>query len=285
MWRLKTALSRLSYSKEDESTTESKHERSKSLPSPPSSFQSSAPAASRPSTATTSSRPVSASAASTVLRTPELIEMILMHLSMQELLPIQRTSHAVRDIILSSALLKRKLFLAPALAESTDQETDNPFLKNFFPTLGTYLLTGNPKWRPKFIKALSEDEMERIGEEFWECETASWKGMFLTQPPVKEMTLYAGLEEGKGGGSVKDLVNAQVSIKAKDGVTMGMVVDASVKARRKARCGDVRRNDSGYASLKIDEVGGDDVVAKVQHDEISVAVVEIDPMDGFEIEE
>lgn len=184
---------------------------------------------------------------------------------------------------MSSASLKRKLFLAPALVESADQETDNPYLKNFFPTLGTYLLTGNPKWRPKFIKALSEDEMERIGEEFWECETASWKDMYLTQPPVKEMTLYAGFEEGKGGGSVKDLVNAQVSIKAKDGVTMGMVVDASIKARRKARCGDVRRNDSGYASLDVGEVRRGSTV-KVQHDEISVAVVEIDPLDGFENE-
>lgn len=125
--------------------------------------------------------------------------------------------------------------------------------------------------------------MERIGEEFWECETASWKDMYLTQPPVKEMTLYAGFEEGKGGGSVKDLVNAQVSIKAKDGVTMGMVVDASIKARRKARCGDVRRNDSGYASLDVGEVRRGSTV-KVQHDEISVAVVEIDPLDGFENE-
>lgn len=126
--------------------------------------------------------------------------------------------------------------------------------------------------------------MERIGEEFWECETASWRDMFLTQPPVKEMTLYAGFEEGRGGRSMKDLVNAQVSIKAKDGVTMGMVVDASVKARRKAGGGDVRRNDSGYASLDIDEIERD-VIVKEQRDEISIAVVEIDPLDVFEIEE
>jgi len=90
--------------------------------------------------------------------------------------------------------------------------------------------------------------------------------MYLTQPPVREMTLYAGFEEGKGGRSVQDLVNAQVAIKSADGVTMGMVFDASVKARRKARCGDVRRNDSGYASLDISEM---------ERDDISIDVVEI----------
>lgn len=99
--------------------------------------------------------------------------------------------------------------------------------------------------------------------------------MYLTQPPVKEMTLYAGFEEGKGGRSVHDLVNAQVAIKSVHGVTMGMVVDASAKARRKARCGDVRRNDSGYASLDISEVGRDEIV-KVETDTISIAVVEVE---------
>jgi hypothetical protein len=209
---------------------------------------------------------LSLSAASTVLRTPELVEMILMHLNMQELLPLQRTSRAFRDIILASAPLKRKLFLAPASHESTNQETDNPYLKALFPTLGTYLLTGNPKWRPKFIKAITEEDMERIDELFWACETSSWRNMYLTQPPAKEMTVYAGFEQGKGGRSVEELVNAQVSMRSATGVTMGMVFDSSAKARRKARCGDVRRNDSGYASLDISEM---------ERDDISVAVVEI----------
>jgi hypothetical protein len=186
---------------------------------------------------------------------------------MQEILPLQRTSRAFRDVILASAPLKRKLFLTPALQESRNQETDNPYLKALFPTLGTYLLTGNPKWRPKFIKAITEDDTERIDDIFWNCETASWRNMYLTQPPVREMTVYAGFEQGKGGRSAEDLVNAQVAIKSADGVTMGMVFDASVKARRKARCGDVRRNDSGYASLDISET---------ERDEISVAVVEIE---------
>jgi len=92
----------------------------------------------------------------------------------------------------------------------------------------------------------------RLGDKFWECETASWRNMVLTQPPVKEMVVYAGLEDGKGGSRrIEDLVNAQVAIKSVDGVTMGMVFDASIKARRKSRCGDVKRNDSGYASLDI----------------------------------
>lgn len=91
--------------------------------------------------------------------------------------------------------------------------------------------------------------------------------MYLTQPPVREMMVYAGFEEGKGGRSVEDLVNAQVAIKSAEGVTMGMIFDASVKARRKSRCGDVRRNDSGYASLDISEL---------ERDEISVAVVEVE---------
>lgn len=243
IWRIKSALCRLSSSREDEVLTIKKP---KTQPTPTS---------------------LSTSAASTVLRTPELLEMILMHLNMQEILPLQRISPAFRDIILSSASLKRKLFLAPAIHESANQETDNPYFKALFPTLGTYLLTGNPKWRPKFIKAITEEDTERIDDVFWACETASWRNMYLTQPPVRDMTVYAGFEEGKGGRSVQDLVSAQVAIKSADGVTMGMIFDASVKARRKARCGDVRRNDSGYASLDISEI---------ERDEISVAVVEVE---------
>jgi len=221
MWRLRSVLRRFSSGKDEETIHSSK-----------------------PIT------PISPSAAAKVLGTPELLEMILLHCTMQELLPLQRTSRHFRDIILSSAPLRRKLFLSEALHEDKNQQTDNPYLKERFPKLGTYLLQGNPKWRPKFIKALAEEDVLRLGPEFFRCETATWRNMLLTQPPVKEVVVYAGFEDGvKVSRNVEDLVNAQVSVKSAHGVTMGMIYDASAKANRKSKWSDVRRNDSGYGSI------------------------------------
>jgi hypothetical protein len=198
---------------------------------------------------------ISQSAAARVLQTPELLEMILVHLKMEEILFLQRVCHTWQDIILhDSLLLRRKLYLAPALVESPDYPTDNPFLKSRFPKFSTYLLTGKVKWRPKWVKALDDTDLHNLGDEFFECPTATWRGMLLTQPPIREVVVYVGAEEGgqSMGRSVQDLMQAQVVVKDERGVTMGMILEASERARRKsAEMGRGRRNDSGYASVEI----------------------------------
>jgi hypothetical protein len=202
-----------------------------------------------------------------VLKSPELLEMILNHLSMREILPLQSVCHVWRDIIMhDSPILGRKLFLTPALSDSPDYPTDNPFLKARFPKLSTYLLQGNIKWRPKWIKALDEAELRELGEEFFECESASWRRMLLTQPPIKEVVVYVAPPptpveiEGEKivRRGISELMDAQIVVKNKKGVTMGMILDASERARRKSI--GVRRNDSGYASIVVEE---EEVVAEV----------------------
>ena len=113
--------------------------------------------------------------------------------------------------------------------------------------------------------------------------------MLLTQPPVKEVVVYAGLEESsrpsssstarsssdgsfsetflKVPSSVDDLVQARVVVKNNSGVTMGMIFDASIEARRRsqviARKKLTERKDSGYASQRSDS-------------EVEVAIVEVE---------
>jgi hypothetical protein len=193
--------------------------------------------------------------ANAVLKTPELLEMILVHLDMREIFSFQRVCHHWQDIIMhDSLLLRRKLFLAPAFTDSPNYPTDNPFLKQRFPKFSTYLLQGNVKWRPKWVKALDESDLLRLGEEFFECETASWRRMLLTQPPIKEVVVYVspGVEapgEKKVARGIEELINAQVHVKDGKGVTMGMILEASAQAKK--RSVGVKRNDSGYASLDI----------------------------------
>jgi hypothetical protein len=183
--------------------------------------------------------------------------MILSHLDMNEILFLQRVCHTWQNIILRESIqLRRKLFLAPSLVESPDYPTDNPFLKDRFPTFAIYLLTGNVKWRPKWVKALDDTDLGRLGPEFFECQTASWRNMLLTQPPVKELVVYVGFDEGEKAATrgMQELLDAQVVIKDPQGVTMGMVLAASERARRKsAELGRGKRHDSGYASICIDE--------------------------------
>jgi hypothetical protein len=212
---------------------------------------------SRQSSSSSKDESISVSAASAVLRTPELLEMILSHLDMHELLFFQRVCHTWQDIILHDSLqLRRKLYLAPTLVDSPDYPTDNPFLKARFPKFSTYLLQGNVKWRPKWVKALDDTDLRRLGPEFFECGTATWRGMLLTQPPIKEFVVYVGFDEGEEPETrgVQELLEAQVVVRDEKGVTMGMIVEASEKARRRsAERGRGKRNDSGYASIMISE--------------------------------
>jgi len=176
---------------------------------------------------------------------------------MDEILFLQRVCHTWQDIILHDSIqLRRKLFLAPALVDSPDYPTDNPFLKARFPKFSTYLLQGSVKWRPKWVKALDGADLQRPGPEFFECQTATWRGMLLTQPPIKEVVVYVEFDEGEEvvKRDVNELLQAQVVIKDPKGVTMGMILAASERARRKsAELGRGRRNDSGYASICIGE--------------------------------
>lgn len=214
------------------------------------------------------------------------------HLDQEELLKAQRVCRRWKDVIAASTPLRRILYLAPTTKIEEHIPVDNVWLKDRFPDLGIYLLQGNPKWRPKYVKALAPADFERLGTEFFAEPDASWRNMLLTQPPVKEIVVYSNIEDSSKPApkknrrsllsrpveeeetrqpsipSMEEIIKASVTVKSKTGVTMGMVIDAGVEARRRGSMAAKRRmsdrKDSGYVSLE----GG-------QVDEIEVSVVEI----------
>jgi len=234
---------------------------------------------------------ITPSAAQAVLKTPELLELVLAHLDQEELLRAQRVCRRWKDMISSSLPLRRMLYLAPTLKIDERIPVDNAWLKSKFPELGIFLLQGNPKWRPKFVKALAPADFERLGTEFF-AQDASWRDMLLTQPPVKEIVVYSNIEDSSKPfarkskrsiftreqqeegtrqpsiPSMEEIMQASVTVKHKNGVTMGMIVDAGIEARRRGSVAAKRRmsdrKDSGYVSLDESQV-----------DDIEVSVVEI----------
>jgi hypothetical protein len=180
------------------------------------------------------------------------------------------------------------LYLSPAPKIDDRIPVDNPWLKARFPDFGIYLLQGNPKWRPKYIRALGPADFARLGNDFFEPD-ASWRNMLLTQPPVKEMVVYSQIEESlkttpkktkrisfareeeqrqPSTPSLEEMMKASVPIKCQTGITMGMIVNAGIEARRRGSIAAKRqasdRKDSGYVSLEASQV-----------DEIEVSVVEV----------
>lgn len=233
-------------------------------------------------------RTTSTSAAESVLKTPELLELVLAHFDQAELMNAQRVCRRWKDIISSSLPLRRMLYLSPTLKVDERIPVDNAWLKSRFPDLGIYLLQGNPKWRPKYIKALGAADFERLGDNFYEP-NASWRDMLLTQPPVKEIVVYSHIEERSQSDkrksrrglfareeeprqpsvpSMEEMVKASVTVKNKNGVTMGMIIDAGIEARRRGSAAAKRqtsdRKDSGYVSLEGSTV-----------DDIEISVIEI----------
>jgi hypothetical protein len=180
------------------------------------------------------------------------------------------------------------LYLSPISKLDERIPVDNAWLKRKFPDFGIFLLQGHPKWRPKYVKAIGAEDFDRLGAEFFGPD-ASWRDMLLTQPPVKEIVVYSPIgNDAKGKSntslcsedgdqdaqrqpsvpSMEEIVRASVTVRNINGVTMGMIIDASVEARRrgtlvaKRRMSD--RKDSGYVSLEGSQVAG-----------IAVSVVEI----------
>lgn len=227
-------------------------------------------------------------ATESVLKTPELLELVLAHFDQEELLRAHRVCRRWKDVIGSSLPLRRMLYLSPISRLDERIPVDNAWLKRKFPDFGIFLLQGHPKWRPKYVKAIGVEDFERLGTAFFGPHV-SWRDMLLTQPPVKELVVYSPIKDAakpaRENGlcladeeestqrqpsvpSMEEIVRASVTVRNINGITMGMIIDASVEARRrgslvaKRRMSD--RKDSGYVSLESSRV-----------DDIAISVVEI----------
>ena len=133
-------------------------------------------------TMTTASIPV-LSSANKVFGTTELFEMILLHLSPQDLLLSQRVSKEWQAAVKTSHRIQTKLFFRAE--KFTDHHRGSALLNPFH---HHFLVRNN-----RYIYSL-EDAFEGKAS----CPHASWRQMFLTSPAIEElqtlMIFYFGEE-------------------------------------------------------------------------------------------
>ncbi|TKA74005.1 hypothetical protein B0A55_07745 [Friedmanniomyces simplex] len=192
------------------------------------------------------------SAASQVLRLPELLELVLLHLSQKDLLLSQRTSRSFRNTVKGSIVLQRALFLAPdwkleGRAFDAYSTTNRPGQK---PENNRLLLRAFPGNYPTVSLVIVNDSptpMEfatgRRGSEHWSWDVcvsfpadklptcvpavsypeASWRRMYLSQPPCADLYLARRYQRSTRPAMVRE-----------NGITMGELFDESICAKEKA---------------------------------------------------
>ncbi|KAF2246175.1 hypothetical protein BU26DRAFT_63706 [Trematosphaeria pertusa] len=229
------------------------------------------------------------SATSRAVATPELLELILSHLPPGDVLLAQRISKSWQTLISNSPTLQTLLYFRPPSLASTTLTQLNPLLTIAFPFLFTPSLSLRPSetadWDLSFGN-LSETadwdlsfghlsdppspgpSMRTAGAagsagpakafkysgwvvrpEAWRRKEASWRGMFISKPPVakvrwrktesgmmgcnvSECVVRFGAEEGiegSGTGAEKQawmkLDGEKIRLKAEGGLRMGVLYD------------------------------------------------------------
>lgn len=184
------------------------------------------------------------SAVDQALHLPELLEQILLHLSQQDLLLSQRVSLAFRNTIVSSHRLQRALFLVP----DWKLEGGGPLagvrsLRASRPENNRLLLRAFPGCYPTVTLVIVHDQ-NATGEKSansvhrsWDVcisfpshgrpntspavlyPEASWRRMFLSQPPCTSLHLVRRWQR-----------NLLPAIVREDGIRMGEFVDEATKS-------------------------------------------------------
>jgi hypothetical protein len=160
---------------------------------------------------------VSVSAASRVFHLPELLESILLHLSTKEILLSQRTNQDFRNTTLGSVRLRRKLFIEPdwdlegrtATASNRNHPPSRKPLNNHlllrafpgcYPTITLVILSNGKSQQTSFATRAKEEWSWDVCISF-PADTkpnvspavaypeASWRKMYLSQPPCKSLYL------------------------------------------------------------------------------------------------
>ncbi|KAF2178603.1 hypothetical protein K469DRAFT_467003, partial [Zopfia rhizophila CBS 207.26] len=157
-----------------------------------------------------------------VLNTPELLEAILAQLPPRDLLRAQCISCSFRDTIQASPTLQQALFFRPAPVKEPGVWTINPLLQDLF-----------LPWRvfPETNWDLPEYATLELLD--WNCSpetvaafqhpSASWRRMFLIQPPSKKLAVIRHVHK-RGGDSIS---RGELSFESNenDGVRMDALYD------------------------------------------------------------
>lgn len=174
-------------------------------------------------------------AASQVLRLPELVEIILLQLSQKDLLLSQRTSATFWRTTSASPRLQQALFNAPdckSLANVTRHqpgrkpENNRLLLRAFpgcYPTVTLVIkhdAEGHERWSWDVCISFPADRAPSINPAVLRPE-ASWRKMFLSQPPCTSLYLVRRWQR-----------SVQPAIVREEGLRMGDFVDEATASRR-----------------------------------------------------
>ncbi|ORY12097.1 hypothetical protein BCR34DRAFT_600852 [Clohesyomyces aquaticus] len=166
------------------------------------------------------------SACEDVIGTPELAEAILLQMTARDLLQAQRISRYIKILIQSSPRLQQALFFRAAPASK--KWFVNPLLReSFLP----WIVIPHPE-----VRSLpSHEDLERLDWTFtperkdaFLRPEASWRRMFLIQPPPTELSIFYHKNYGQ-------VYKTQISFKDSDskGVTMDAIYDIPEQFTRK----------------------------------------------------
>ncbi|KAH7132080.1 hypothetical protein B0J11DRAFT_216540 [Dendryphion nanum] len=129
------------------------------------------------------------SAVEHVFDTPELLEIILARLPQRDLLLAQQISKQFQAAIVSSPTLQQSLFFRPTPFKDPSIWTINPLLRKTFPP---WFITYTNNELPGFevFPTLDFNKSRRTKEAFLHPD-ASWRKMFLIQPPPPTLSIQS----------------------------------------------------------------------------------------------
>jgi hypothetical protein len=164
-----------------------------------------------------------ASASHTFFSTPELLEGLLLEVSLRDLLvAAQRVNRSWHEMVASSPVLQQKLFFQPCPEQEDRGPEFNPLLQQAFPPFFE-IPPGDRFRRGEPFKALQWNKNSTTQNAYARRE-ASWRRMLPMQTPSK--TLQVIKHSSYMGGSFKK----EGDVQFQDGVRMGALYDWAQEA-------------------------------------------------------
>ena len=174
-----------------------------------------------------------ASLALRVFSTIELLEQVLLHLGAKNLVRLQRVCRQWKDLMARSETLQERLFLSPAPIRAFapwKRAPPPPFARLANPTrVSTTSPNATPitTLHPALEDASADVYDTRIdfmidAKKLLDCEPASWRRTFVTQPPTTSLLLYCVFEWDQPH---IDTATCERRIQDENGVRLGTVLE------------------------------------------------------------
>ncbi|KAJ6584376.1 hypothetical protein B0H19DRAFT_1104870 [Mycena capillaripes] len=162
----------------------------------------------------------------TVLSTPELLELVLAHVPMRDLLvSAPRVSKTWRALTLTPTL-QRILFFQPDPSSTAQKSrpTQNPLLVEFFPPFFIPDLEHWERWYWPDANAIKAMPWAKAPEAFRRRE-ASWRRMLVVQPPARMMRVMERCHSRRGDSKRRGVLRVD---DLEGGLRMGVLYDLVV---------------------------------------------------------